>query len=89
MYIHKTSAKLKIPGQTLPQKELREVGKSTEKDLLIERLLIAAIDNTKPNNGFSKEDLTMKTHYENKRGILFRKVQDEDKEIEQLVFQKS
>ena len=76
------------PGQSLAQREVREVRRAQREDELIDRWRIAVIDKRVPTNVYGKEDLMMKKQYKNykmKRGILFRTVKDEDREIDQLV----
>ena len=75
------------PGQSLAQREVREVRRAQREDALIDRWRIAVIDKRVPTNVYGKEDLTMKKQYKNfkmKRGILFRTVKDEEREIDQL-----
>ena len=77
-----------IPGQSLALKALREVRKMQRQDPMIEKWRKAVIDNTAPKNVWNNEDLSMKKQFKNfrmKRGLLFRVVSEEDREIEQLV----
>ena len=75
-------------GQTLAQKEFREIRRAQRSDNLVERWRRAVLDKRIPDNYLTKNDITMKKqfkHLKMKRGILFRTVEDNGKEIEQLV----
>ena len=57
-------------------------------DPIIEKWRKAVIDNIMPKNVWNNEDLSMKKQFKNlrmKRGLLFRVISEEDREIEQLV----
>ena len=79
---------MEAPGQTLAQKELREVRRAQREDRVIEKWRIALIDQTIPKNVITKEDLSMRKQYKNfhmKRGVLYRKIKAEEQETDQLV----
>ena len=63
-------------GQSLAQREVREVRRAQREDALIDRWRIAVIDKRVPTNVYGKEDLTMKKQYKNfkmKRGLLLER----------------
>ena len=75
-------------SQVLAQKEVFEIRRSQRQGPLIERWRKAVIDRAVPNTYMTKDDLTMKKQFQKlkiRRGILFRNVKDEDREVEQLV----
>jgi transposase InsO family protein len=76
------------PGQPLAQLEMREIRSAQRNDTLIERWRKAVIDNKLPSGYLKNDDLTMKKQFKNfciKRGILFRKFKEGNRDIEQLV----
>lgn len=75
-------------GQVLAQKDWIEIRKAQRRDPLIETWRIAVIDKALPKQFLKKEHLTMKRNFNNfvmKRGILFRKIHENERDIEQLV----
>lgn len=79
-------------GRPLAQIEMREIRRMQRLDKLVDRWRIATIDQKIPVQLYTNEDRTMKKqfpHLYTKRGILFRKVQDPDGDIEQLVLPKN
>ena len=79
---------LEEPGQTLAQRDLREIRKAQRNDDLMDKWRIAIIDQKIPNKMTSREDFTMPKQYRNfklNRGVLFRVFKVDDREIEQLV----
>ena len=79
---------LEAPGQTLAQKELKEVRRAQREDRVIAKWRIAVIDQTIPKNLITKEVLSMRKQNKNfhmKRGVLYRKIKDEEQETDQLV----
>lgn len=76
------------PGQVMAQKEMQEIRSTQRQDPLVERWRRAVIDKALPKTTMVKGDLTMKRQFQNlfmKRGILFRKVQQGEEILEQLV----
>jgi len=79
---------LEEQGQVLAQKELREIRSLQRQDPVIERWRISVIDQVIPTKTLMKEDMQLKKQFKNlfmKRGVLFRKVFEEDEVIEHLV----
>ena len=79
---------LEESGQTLAQKDMREIRRAQRNDNLIDRWRCAVIDKNIPKRFLMKEDLTMRKQFRNftiKRGIIFRVVQEGGTEDEQLV----
>ena len=76
-----------IPGQSLSLKELREVRKMQRQDPLIEKWRRAVIDGVIPRNVWDNQDLTKKQFksLKMKRGLLFRVICEDEKDVEQLV----
>ena len=79
------------PGQILAQRDVREIRKAQRNDGLIDKWRIAVIDKKIPSKLTTREDLTMRKQYRNlklNRGVLFRMLKEDEKEIEQLVIPK-
>lgn len=77
---------LEEPGQTLAQKQLREIRQAQHQDRVIDKWRI--IDGKLPNISNAKEDLAMRKQFQNlriKRGVLYRILHESETDIEQLV----
>ena len=75
-------------GQTMAQKELREVRARQREDTLIERWRRNVIDQVIPKKRLHGSDLTMKKQFSHlfvQRGVLYRKVCETEEETHQLV----
>ncbi|KAL4233166.1 hypothetical protein ACF0H5_007851 [Mactra antiquata] len=75
-------------GQTLAQKEFREIRKAQRSDPLVECWRKAVIDKTLPAQTEGRKHLCMRKQFNNlviKRGILYRQVHRENEQVIQLV----
>lgn len=79
-----------IPGQTLAQLEMREIRQAQREDPIIGKWVRAKIDGRMPLNThfISRDDQQMRKNFHSFqmiRGILYRKVQDKEDTIHQIV----
>ena len=75
-------------GQPMAQIELRELRRQQRQDKCIDRWRIATLDKRIPTRNLTKDDYALRktfNHLVMKRGVLYRKVQQEGGILEQLV----
>ncbi|XP_060557360.1 uncharacterized protein LOC132717812 [Ruditapes philippinarum] len=75
-------------GQPMAQLEMRDIRRKQREDPIIDKWRKAIIDQQIPDKCYSKEDFTLKRNFKylkQKRGILFRETEQNDKTLDQLV----